>query len=133
MSREVVSWREGRVYVWTGTATASAVLYFHNSINMTFVKGVDSQPRLDGSYCNTVTGQRSDVNTQQYYAGDTTLMRMFDSATAVHLKVTQGSYWGTASAVLWSGFIDSVSLNASENGLYQFSMVYHANGWNFYG
>ncbi len=68
---ETFAWPEGTVYLWTGTATASAIVAYAERVYGTLVYGVDNFRTLDGTYHNLWTGQRADI----YVARSTPPMR----------------------------------------------------------
>lgn len=127
---EAFAWPEGAIYLWTGTATASALVGYCQSVQGALARGWDNRPRMDGSYVDHLTGQRADVLIGAAYQRDSTLAAVFDSATAVHLKLLHSSVNGTAGYTLWSGRLDNLTLVGNERTPYVYSLAYHANKWS---
>jgi hypothetical protein len=131
---EAFSHSEGTLHLWTGTATASALVAYVQNIGGNFINGWLNEPRGDLSYRNVQTGQRVDLQIGTYLTPDFTLHRLFASATAVHAHLRQfNSAQGSAGYFFYSGRIDSLALNGSEGGLVSFNLTYHANRWSAYG
>jgi hypothetical protein len=121
-SAEVFGWSEGRVYLWTGSATASAVAAYAQNTQANMVHG------------NALTGLRADVSEGLLYTHDATIMKMFHpSATAVHIKLLHSGVNGSAGHFFYSGVIDSLVVAGSEQNPYQYTLNYHANIWSAFG
>lgn len=133
---EVYSWTEGSLYLYTGSATASAVVTYAENSHLTLMRGWDNRANLSGNYRDHLTGQRADLTIQTMLSNDWRAVLMYESATAVHLHIKQikPSYM-TASAGVWlySGRVDSLQFNGSRNQAYTFSLSYHCNAWSAYG
>jgi hypothetical protein len=123
---------EGEIHLWTGTATASALVAYARATEAVFTRGWRSTPIIDGTYCDQQTGQRANVNIQALYTYDSTIMRLDASATAVHVRLNHSGVNGSAGYVLWSGYIDSLAFAGSEGNPYVYTLAYHANAWSAY-
>jgi hypothetical protein len=97
------------------------------------VRGWDNRARLDGSYSDALTGKRADLTIRAMYTYDSTLLRINESATAVHLHLKHSGALGSAGLYLYSGRIDRIDLQGSEGNPYVFGITYHANRWSAYG
>ncbi len=132
MTGEVFSWLEGQAYFHTGSATASAVVGFAQSLQGQFVWGYENYPTL-GGYGNVLTGLRADVTIAAFWTPVSTIARLAQSATAVHMHIRQSNGVASAGYKLWSGRIGSILLAGNEGGVLQYSIGYYANEWSAYG
>lgn len=132
-SYEAFGWPEGQVYLWTGTATASAVVALAQNTQGVFQRGWETHQSIDGVYGQHLTGQRADVSIGAVYTYDATIKRMVDAATAIHLKLYHSSINGSAGLILYSGVVDAFGLNGSENNPYVYTLQYHCHIWSAYG
>lgn len=130
---EAFSHREGQLFVWTGTATASALVAFAQGVQANVVRGWLNEPRGDLSYRDVQTGQRLDVQIGTLLTWDMTLQRLFDSATALHMHFKESGLYGSAGWFWYSGRLDSLTLNSQEGGLVNFAAAGHFNRWSAYG
>jgi hypothetical protein len=130
---EAYSWPEGSIAFWTGSATASAVVGYAQNSDLALARGWENRRTLSGNYYDLATGQRVDLNVGAVYTSDATLARMFDSATAVHVRVTHyNPVNGTAGFLLYSGRIDALRFAGTEGTPYTYQLTYHANQWSAY-
>lgn len=131
---ESFAWPEGTLYVWTGSATASALIGYAQSVNATFAYGVDNFQTLDSAYHNRYTGQRVDVTISKFYATDALTVQQFaDAKTAIHAHLKHvNPAGGSGGWLLYSGALDGVSLDGRESTLFNFSLTLHANLWSAY-
>ena len=130
---ETFAWPEGTMYLWTGSATASAVVAYAESVYGTLAYGVDNFRTLDGAYHNLWTGQRADVYIGALYTTDMlTLQRMADAQTGVHAHLKHSGYQGSAGYFLYSGAINSVSIMGREGDIIRVTFSYQANAWSAY-
>jgi hypothetical protein len=131
---ETFVWPEGAIYLWTGTATASAIPAYAEYVQGTFMRGWENYATLDGVWHNVQTGQRADITLGTLYTMDNEVIRAMEgTATAVHMELRQSSINGTAGYVLYSGRIDMMALAGREGDTFKFSLSYHANEWSAYG
>lgn len=129
---EVYTWNEGQVYIWTGTATASALVGFAQNSQAIMQYGWESHQTVDGVYADHLTGQRADLTVQALYSYDITALRMILSATAVHVKMHHSGVHGTGGMFFYSGRVDVLALGGSEGLPYSHTISYHANSWSGY-
>lgn len=129
---EAYSFSEGQLYLWTGTNPSSAIAYVQE-FNASFVRGILNTQGVNGNYINTLTGKRVDVGFTPVFINDLPLWRLFDSPTAVHMKLDHVNNGGSAGMILYSGVFDSFALNGSEGQVYMTPVRYHANLWSAYG
>jgi len=132
---EVYAWPEGTIYLYTGTATASALVAYAQNLRASIGRGWDNYRTLTGLYQDALTGLRADVQIGTFYTTDNvTLTRMFESATAVHMHLKHGSTTiGTAGVFLYSGRLDNIEIAGSDGELFRYAVNYHANAWSAYG
>lgn len=130
---EVFTWNEGQVWVWTGSATASALVSFAQNMQLSLVRGWDNVPSLAGNYRDHITGRRADLLLGALYTHDAALQRIDAAETAVHVKLLHTGIHGSAGWLLWSGRIDSITPIGSEGNPYLFQLAYHANRWSAFG
>lgn len=132
---ETYVWPEGTLYVWTGTATASAAIAYAQNVRATTVRGWENYQTLDGVWHNRHTGQRCDVSIGALLTRDNSALNaMFDqTAQLVHMHMIYShSAGGSAGRLLWSGQIDSLGDNGAENQSTTVEMTYHCNAWSAY-
>lgn len=131
---EVFTWREGRVLVWTGTATASAIVAFMENMNAAGQYGWETHQSLAGVYAQHETGRIMNVSFQYLYGTDATLMKMIHSATAMHWKIDHSSLAnGSGGLLLHSAVVDSFALAGSKGQPFTFSVNLHGHVWSHYG
>ena len=129
---EAYAWPEGQLRIWTGTASAVLVSYVSDT-RAQFVRGWDNRgPSLGGTYTDHLTGQRADVSIGAAFTFDTTLTKMAEAATAVHMELLHSGINGTAGFKLWSGRFDSVAIQGTEGGVYNYALFYHTTAWTAY-
>lgn len=128
---EAYGFHEGFVYIATGSFAASALASFCESTNTNLQRGWLNRVAADGVYRDHITGKRVDVSIGAMYSTDGTLMRIFESATAVHMKLLHfASGIGSGGLFLYSGRIDACNYNGSQNNPYQYTLTYHSNVWS---
>lgn len=130
---EAYVWPEGQIYIWTGTATASAVVSFAENSNLQVAYGWDNRPNLSGTYRDHLTGKRADLSIAALYTIDGTIQRMADSATAVHIKLIHNTINGSAGFFLYSGRLDNIAYQGDNAAPYKYALQYHANVWSGFG
>jgi hypothetical protein len=127
---EPFSWSEGQVWLWTGSATASAQVAFAQNINGGPTWGWERRPSLSGVYRGHLTGLEFPITVGALYTPHTTIQRMAQSATAVHLKLLHSHNGGSAGYVIHSGNILAMPILGYDNGLYEYSLNYVGNSWS---
>lgn len=129
---EVYAWPEASITLYTGShaPATSAVQAFAKSVNAAMVRGWMNNQTLGSEYYNVLTGQRADVSIAALYTYGAAAIKMIEAATAVHLKLNHTGVNGSAGFYLYSGVFDSLALNGADNGIFQFTMAYHANSWS---
>lgn len=127
---ESYSWMEGQIWVFTGNLATSAVVAYATQNNLNFSRGVVNNETLAGTYYDYQTGKRVDFTFGAVMCFDSTLRRIYDSATAVHMKFIHSSVAGTAGYMFYSGQIDTLSFAGTEKSPYTFTMAGHANLWS---
>ena len=131
---EAYSWREGSVYLWTGTSTPGHLVAYAENVSVRIVRGWENVRMLGGTYVDRLTGLRTDVSIGSFYTNDIKFAKLFDSATAVHMRLEHSANpGGSAGLYLYSGRIDSFELEGASNEVYKYQMTYHANIWSAYG
>lgn len=133
MSAEAFVWPEGSIYLWTGTATASAVPGYAQNIQATFVQGWDNYATLTGGYVNTLTGERADVVIGGLATYDTALTTLIAAGVDIHMHIRVDALGLSAGRYLYSGRVDQYVLAGREGDAFQYSIAYHANVWSAYG
>lgn len=129
-SAEAYVWPEGQIWVYTGNLATSAVVAFAQNTRLSLAKGFTNNETLGGGYYDVFTGQRADVSIGAIWCFDGTLARIFDSGTAVHLKIMNSSVNGSAGYMLYSGRIDSLPYDGAEGSPFKYTLTYHANVWS---
>ena len=130
---ERYAWPEGQLLVWTGTSNPVTAAFVEN-VNATHTRGwYNLGPSIGGTYTDHLTGQRADVSIGVGYTYDTTLLKMAQSATAVHIQLDHSGVNGSAGWKYYSGRITIDGINGIAGGLVTFSLQYYANSWSAYG
>ena len=135
MASEAYSWPQGTLYLYTGTATASALIGYAQNSHVTLSYGWENRPSLSGIYRDHLTGLRADLSVQALLSNDWRVMKMAASATAVHCILKQITLPASASAgiLLFSGRIDSLQMVGQDAQAYTFTFNYHSNSWSSFG
>lgn len=130
---EAYSWAEGQIAFWTGSATASAVVAYAQNSDLALARGWINRQSLAGSYADLLSGQRADLTVGAVYTSDPTLVRMVESATAIHVRVNHtNAVNGSAGFLLYSGRVDMLRFAGTQDAPYTYQLTYHANQWSAY-
>jgi hypothetical protein len=127
---EVFTWMEGRIAVWTGSAApvaASAVIAYAENMQALMSYGWDEHESIDGAYARHLTGQSVDLSIQALYTHDATIVRMVQSATAMHVHLYQSSINGSAGYQFYSGHVIGFSLAGNRDAPHVYTLSYRAN------
>lgn len=127
---EAITWNEGQIWMWTGSATASALIAFAENMQLLPVRGWLNEPALNGQYYDRISGRRADLVVGAMYTRDAAIQKLDAAETAVHMKLLHSGVYGSAGVLLWSGRIDSLGLIGSQGSPYQYQMSYHCNAWS---
>lgn len=129
---ESFSWNEGNIYIWTGAAapSTSAVFAYAENTRIPMMRGWDNRPAANGTYRDHLTGLRCDVSIEAVYTVDATMMKIVESATAVHMKFIHTNGIGSGGFFLYSGRIDSFQIQGNERNPYKYNMNAHFNAWS---
>jgi hypothetical protein len=127
---QAYSWMEGQLVFFTGIGAASAVVAYaqNNSLNIQY--GWVNREQMSGGYYDVLTGQRADLNVGAVMCFDGAIRRLFEAKTAVHMKFINSSVAGTAGYNLYSGRIDTLNFNGTENAPYTFTLAAHFNSFS---
>jgi hypothetical protein len=130
---EAISWPEGAIYLWTGTATASALVGLARDTTLSLLYGIDNYQTFDTAYHDLHTGQRADVGVGSLYTTDRlTLSTFADAKTAVHMHLAHTGVYGSAGWFLYSGALDLVQVAGGDGRTFEYRVQYHANRWSAY-
>jgi len=132
-SAEALSWREGVVYIWTGTATASALAAYVQNVNIMPSIGYLNRQTMGGTYTNHETGRYVQFQVGLMASQHWTLFQMFSSGNEVNMHFAHSSVNGSAGIYLYSGRIDTMPLQGQEGAIFQWAINGHANVWSSYG
>lgn len=129
---EAFSWMEGTLSIFTGNAapSTSAVIAYARDSKLPITRGWDNRAAAGGLYYDHLTGQRCDVSVAAVYTTDTTLAKIHESATAVHMKFMHSHINGSAGYWLYSGRIDRLEYAGSDKGMFTYTMNAHFNAWS---
>jgi hypothetical protein len=129
---EAFVWPEASISLWTGAAVpvTSALVAYAQNINANFARGWDNHVTLGGVYYDHKTGQIAQINIGAVYTYGMGLLRMIESATALHMKLYHSSVNGSAGVVLYSGRVDSNGIAGSDSQVFSVSIAYHSNVWS---
>lgn len=129
---EAFGFPEGNVYIYTGNATpsTSAVIAHARDTRIAPTRGWDNRAQAGGTYNNHITGQRCDVSIAAVYTVDSTLVKMSESATAIHMKFLHVNAIGSGGYFLYSGRIASVQYVGNEKQPYVYTINAFFNAWS---
>lgn len=133
---EIYTWNEGRVFVWSGSATASAAIAYMENMQAMGNYGWKMRQSVEGVYDGHLTGLIMNVSFQYLYGADATLMQMVQSATGggLHFKIDHSAVVnGSAGLYIWSSYIDSFALVGNTMNPYSWSINLHSHSWSAYG
>lgn len=129
---ETFAWPDGTLSIWTGAASpsTSAVIAYARDTQASLTWGYDNRVNASGVYLNHLTGYRADINFNAVQTIDTTLAKMAQSATAVHLKLIQNNIVGSAGYFFYSGRIATIVYRGSEKNPFMYQLTVFANAWS---
>lgn len=130
---EAYAFPEGQVHLWTGTATASAIVAFAQNTQAQIAYGWLEHQSVDGAYARHQTGQSVDVTFGALYTYDSTIVRMVLSATAMHLHLIQSSVNGSAGLFCYSGHVSGLAFAGNDGQPYAYTLTYHGTEFSAYG
>lgn len=131
---ESFAWPEGAAWLWTGSASASALVAYATETRAALDHGWESYRTLDGNWHTRHTGQRAEVQIGALYCRDNTaLQALFEAQTAVHIHLRHlNALNESAGRILWSGVIDHLEEIGREGDLYRLALRYHCHAWSGY-
>ena len=130
VSAESFVWPEGNATLWTGGGAASAVVGLAQGSNVAFARGWLNVEMTTARNTDILTGQRVEVSVDAVYMTDDSVMILFNGETATHMKFVHDNVNGSAGYFLYSGVLDAVRYNGTENAPFRYSLTYHANSWS---
>lgn len=120
---------EATLHLWTGTHTQSGtnMLYVENaSVDIQMEWQTDKS--LSGTYRDHLVGRQATLSIGAVYAmSGSKQQALILSATAVHFKLTQQHYGGSAGYIFYSGRIDNVRIAGALGQVMTYSLNAHAN------
>lgn len=128
---EAYSFPEGTLHIWTGAANASGtpIAYVQNT-NVIPTWGWQREPSVSGVYRAHKTGVSIQLNAGVVWTHDKTIMKIAESATAIHGKVMNSSINGSAGYLMYSGNIDSLQYQGAQGGFFQYNLAALFNIWS---
>jgi hypothetical protein len=132
---EAFAWSEGQLVLYTGShaPVTSAVVAYVKSVNGNMVRGWQNREAMNREYYNVFTGQRADISFGAAYTYGAAALKVLESATAVHMKLHHNiSGQGSGGYFFYSGVFDSLAINGMDNGVFEWTISYHANVWSAY-
>ena len=127
---DAFTWPESRVWMWTGSATASALVGLATDLRCDLRHGVESFQTLDGAYHQRITGQQADLTISALYTPSGAPLDAL-AHTAVHLRAQAVDVLsGSASITLWSGTLHHVALAGQQGELLRWSLAARAHSWS---
>lgn len=129
---ESFAWPEGVLAVYTGNASpsTSAVIAYARDTQASLAWGWDNRANASGVYLNHLTGTKADLNFNAVYTVDSTITKLAQSATAVHLKVLHTNAIGSAGFFFYSGRIANIRYVGSEKNPFTYQFSYFCNTWS---
>lgn len=130
-SAEAFAFKEGSLYLWTGSHTASgSPIAYVDSVGFSPNWQWQSDPSLSGTYRDHLMGIQSRLSMNVVYTLDQRVMQIAQMATAVHLKLLSNNSQGSAGYLVHSAHIDGLYLQGSEGGVLKYSLDVHAHIWS---
>lgn len=136
---ESVAWNEALMFLWTGSATASAVVGLAQNVQASFNHGLSNDAALNGHYRDHATGRRADVLIGGYLSYGSMVERFEQaqrlsgqSLVPLHMKLVHSApgLGVSGGRILWSGAIDMLTWLGSEGQPFSYMLQYHANEWS---
>lgn len=122
------------MHVWTGSATASALVMYMQNLQAMGVIGWDDRQTVAGVYSQHETGRVINFSFQYLYGADATFMRMIQSATAINVKIDHSSPAnGSGGLLLRSAVVSNFALMGNENNPFAWAIQGFAHDWSHYG
>ena len=132
-SAEAFSWREGNIHVWTGDASASAMVAYAQEISVTAEIYFVNRQSLAGTYTYHETGRLASFQIGTVMSQHWTLFNLFNSGIPAHFHLSHSGVNGSAGMFLHSGRIDRMAFKGRENEMFQWTLEGRANIWSSYG
>lgn len=131
---EAYGWNEGKLWLWTGSATASAEIQLAQNIRVNTFVGWERHQAVNGAVAEHPTGVIANLVVQRLYTYDSYLPRFQDTAApVVHAHVYHSGRLGSAGLILYSGRIDELALEGQEGNILMYTLSYHGNQFSAYG
>lgn len=127
---EVFTFREGQLSISTGDSSTSAIVAYARNTNVNLTRGWYNTQSINGVYRDHQTGRRADGSIEYLYTPDATIIKMMESATAIHLKLMHSGLGGTGGLHVYTAYIDSFNYRGTEAQPYTFSLSFHSNRWS---
>lgn len=130
---EVFTFSEGRLYIWTGSHTASGMsVAFVEQVSVNLTTQWGNQRSVGTGRHEWVIDQRADLQIGKAYA-NADLYALLNATGVVHIKVEHENVpAGSAGFILYSGRLDNLSVNGSQGAIMQENLVGHAYQWTGY-
>lgn len=127
---EVYAWPEGRIYLYTGAATASGS-------PIAYVQNTQLAPRYDwswdatigGNYRPHLVGKEARVTFAAMYANNA-LFSGFNATAQVHIKFEHSGIGGSAGFFLYSARIDGITYMGTQDAPYTYSLEARGTEWS---
>lgn len=128
---EIFSHAEGQLHVYTGSHTASGnpIAYVEN-VGFQAQVAWQSNPALDGTYRAHITDERADLNFTVSYLLGSTLPKLFELRTGLHVKFTQSNGLGSAGYIAYSAVLTQAGLNGAAGGLFTQPVNGFCHSWS---
>jgi hypothetical protein len=129
---EVFSYRDGGLYLYTGSHTVSGnPVAYVNSINGTLNRQWQSEPAVDGTYRAHVVERRADFSMSLGWMQGETLTTLFEAETALHIKVlNENPGLGSAGIFLYSAVLPSLGFAGANLGVMGQTLNGFAHSWS---
>ncbi len=127
---EAYAWPEGTIAIYTGNGAASAVVGYAQQSQASRAWGWLNSETVGGVYADHLTGRRVDVSIQAMHTFDSTISKIADAETAIHMKFVHSNVNGSAGIHLYSGRVDSLDWVGSEGSPYTWALKAHFNAWS---
>lgn len=133
MAAEAFGWPEGLLYFYTGVTAQSGnpIAYVENS-NGNLQWGWQWDKSLSGTYRPHLIDRTVDAsfNARYTFETTTTVQRLVNLETAMHIKLLHSSINGTGGLFLFSGRVAGFSVGGNAGDTYMYTISYQAHQWS---
>lgn len=127
---EVYTFSEGRLYLWTGSHTASGMsVAWCENVNVSIDNTWGYQRSIGTARYEWLQDSRATISIGRAYSNDNRVWALV-TAENVHMKIEhENQPAGSAGFIFYSGRIDNAGMQANNNAIVRESVGGHAYQW----